>query len=145
MGNIYVTGGSTGIGTGDDYTTIQYNSDSNEPVWVARYNGPANGLDWGGMVAVDTSGNVYVTGGSEGSGTDYDLVTIKYDADGNELWVARYNGPEDGPDFGADMALDSAGNVYVAGALNYNSYYGTGDYVTIKYPADSNEPMWVAT
>ncbi|MFO0753613.1 MAG: hypothetical protein U0411_09855 [Thermodesulfovibrionales bacterium] len=34
-----------------------------------------------------------MTGWIEGTGTGYDYVTVAYDANGNELWTARYNGP----------------------------------------------------
>ncbi len=41
-----------------------------------------------------------------------DYATIKYDTDGNELWVARYNGPLNASDLAYSIALDSEGNVY---------------------------------
>jgi len=61
--------------------------------WVARYNGLANSYDYAYAIAVDSSGNVYVTGKSYGSGTNYDYATIKYTPEGNELCVERNYGP----------------------------------------------------
>jgi light-regulated signal transduction histidine kinase (bacteriophytochrome) len=55
---------------------------------------------------------------------------IKYDSNGNELWVARYNGPADGTDEPAALAVDSAGNVVVTG-LSESSHWE--DYATVKY------------
>ena len=76
--------------------------------WEARYdNGGASTL------AVDSLGNVYVTGYSTGSGTGYDYATIKYDSDGNEQWVARYDGPANENDKAFALAVDGLGNVYV--------------------------------
>ena len=141
-GNVYVTGSSGGVGMVAEIVTIKYDSGGNE-VWpaVSRYNGPGDGWDSGSGVAVDDLGNVYVTGLSSGSGTDYDIVTIKYGPNGNELWVARYTGPA-GTDFGGEhIAVDESGNIYVSGTSE-----GSGtddDYVTIKYGPDSNEPLWI--
>ena len=139
-GNIYVTGWSTGNGTVSDYATIKYDGNGSQ-LWVARYNGPANGYDLAYALTLDNAGNVYVTGWSQGNFTDADYATIKYDANGNQIWVARYNGPASGEDKASAVAVDSAGNVYVTGSSTGN---GTGaDYTTIKYDSDGNQ-LWVA-
>jgi hypothetical protein len=138
-GNVYVTGRSDGSGTGFDYATIKYDSDGNE-LWAARYDGPASGRDWPTDLAVDGSGNAYVAGYSTGRGTDYDYATIKYDSDGNELWVARHDGPASSNDLAYALAVDGWGNVYVTGFDTSGSGY---DYATIKYDTDGNQ-QWVA-
>ena len=76
-GSVYVTGKSHGSGYSYDYATIQYNS-AGQQQWAARYDGPGGSIDVATAIAVDNSGSVYVTGGSYGSGSNYDYATIKY-------------------------------------------------------------------
>ena len=137
-GNVYVTGYSYGNGSGQDYVTIKYDEDGDE-IWVARYD--AGSHDVARALALDGDGNVYVTGYSYGGATGFDYATVKYDEDGVEQWVARYNGPGNDFDVAYSLAADNEGNVYVAGESKGN---GTGfDYATVKYDEDGNEE-WVA-
>ena len=76
-GNVYVTGSSVGVGSGKDYLTIKYRLNG-DTAWTARYNGLGNGDDIPAAIAVDDSGNVYVTGSCTGIGSGRDIVTIKY-------------------------------------------------------------------
>lgn len=139
-GNVYVAGSSDGVGSLYDYALIKYSSSGVEQ-WVSRYNGLGNGSDEANAIAVDHLGNVYVTGHSEGSGTGADFATIKYNAAGEEQWVARYNGPGNMADGAGGIALDNAGDVYVTG---YSVGSGTvSDYATVKYDAAGVE-QWVA-
>jgi hypothetical protein len=71
-----VTGWSHGGETGIDYATVGY-SRVGEELWVARYDS-GFGDDFASAMALDTAGNVYVTGWSLGDGTDLDFATVKY-------------------------------------------------------------------
>jgi hypothetical protein len=98
------------------------------------------GLDSATSIAVDTNGDVYVTGISEGRGTWMDYATVKYDSHGIEQWVRRYNGPANDYDIARQVALDAHGNIYVTGA---SSGMGTGlDYATVRYNSYGDE-QWV--
>jgi hypothetical protein len=134
-GNAFVTGtSSVGVGN-DDYATIKY-SNAGVPLWTNRYDGPTSSEDDAYAVAVDGSGNVIVTGRSVGSGSYYDYATIKYSGAGVPLWTNRYNGPGNGYDQAAALAVDGIGNVFVTG----QSLVGA-DYATIKY-SSAGVPLW---
>ena len=44
---VFVTGGSTGIGSANDYATVAYRAATGAQLWVSRDNGPGNGDDFG--------------------------------------------------------------------------------------------------
>lgn len=134
-GNVYVTGSCLNSGTGFDYVTIKY-SPTGGIIWVRKYNGSGNGSDAAHSIAIDDSGNVYVTGESEGSFTGTDYATIKYNSFGKVIWVRRYNGVDDSIDVAEDITVDDKGNVYVTG---YSYSPGKDwDYATIKYDPSGN-------
>ena len=138
QGNVYVTGSSMRVGYVEDYATIKY-SPNGDPLWVRRYNGPGNGTDYAWALALDAEGSVYVTGHSSRVGSYYDCATIKYSPNGERLWVRRYNGPGNGPDYANALALDAEGNIYVTGeSLGIGSYQ---DYLTFKY-SPNGELLW---
>jgi hypothetical protein len=132
-GNIYVFGESE-----QDYATVKYDR-SGTQLWARTYNGPGHSFDRARAIAVDCSGNVYVTGESYGDKTRGDCATIKYDPDGNQLWLARYNGPENGFDAPSAMAVDDSGNVYVTGHNDLSDQ--TSDCLTIKYVQTGQEKV----
>ncbi|MDQ3020310.1 MAG: SBBP repeat-containing protein [Bacteroidota bacterium] len=141
-GNVYVTGFSLGNGTGGDYATIKYNSNG-DSLWVKRYNGPGNYYDRSTSLAVDGSGNVYVTGSAYDSLTSNDYATIKYNSSGVQQWVQRYNGPGNLNDAASSIAVDGSGNVYVTGSSDNSGNYPT-DYATIKYSSVSSTLLLTA-
>lgn len=129
FGNVYVTGSSTGLGSGLDFVTIKYNSNGVQQ-WARVFNGTGNREDIPYAIDVDPSGNVYVTGSSQSTAGDRDFVTIKYNSNGTVQWTAPWNGGF-GEDIARALKVDASGNVYVTGSSRGNS---TGlDFVTIKY------------
>lgn len=97
--------------------------------------------DNGYGVAVDTSGNAYVTGETR-SHTDFpavvgpdlshnggpyygDAFIAKVRADGTGLVYAGFLGGSD-EDYGYDVAVDTSGNAYVTGITNSNNFYTPG-------------------
>jgi len=143
-GNVFVTGySSTDSSRGslaDDYATVAY-SNSGVPLWTNFYNGPANGPDRAEAIAVDGSGNVFVTGESSSSSVDFagDYATIKYSGNGVPLWTNRYHGT--GNSRAKAIAVDSRGTVFVTGLSRSGSDFISDDYVTIAY-SGSGVPLW---
>src|SRR5690606_17351061 len=85
-------------------------------------------VDEANDIAVDANGNVYVTGFSTGMDMTSDILTIKYNSNGDTVWVKRYSFTNGSNDIGNSITIDELGNVYVTGSSG-------GDYVTLMYDA----------
>ncbi len=134
-GNVYVTGESvfeTVFGPQPRFLTVKYNAAGIQQ-WTATYDRGVWGV--GTAVAVDASGNVYVTGEWYSDSDFVSITTIKYNASGVRQWVRSTFGGFDAEESSPyDLALDASGNVYVTGFL-YKPLDGASDsrdYVTAK-------------
>lgn len=102
--------------------------------WSATYDNGS--YESGSALALDGSGNVFVTG-SFGSQTDSDFGLLKYSAAGSLLWsvtqagggLARHS---------VDVAVDGSGNAFVAGQTS------AGDFLLVSYDPAGNQ-RWLAT
>ncbi len=134
-GNVYVTGSSGATSNGDKYFTIKYNTNG-DLQWEHSYSNSSAG-EQANAIAVDAQGNVFVTGFTFSNGFRC-MGTIKYDASGNQKWTRLYHGDEaPGDGTGYAIAVDAAGNVYVAGVGSYNGTFG--DIIIVKYNTDGDE------
>jgi hypothetical protein len=139
-GNVYVTGyfsettsfGATNLvssGT-EDIFVAKYNP-GGTLLWARRAGG--NEYDEGRGIAVDGSGNVYVTGLFQStatfpgtnlnSGGASDVFIAKYNTQGTLLWARKAGG--NGYDEAYALAVDTAGNAYITGAFEGTATFGS--------------------
>jgi hypothetical protein len=141
---VFVTGQSYGGSTGFDYATVAYDSATGKQLWASRYNGPGNGDDITISLGVSPDGSLmFVTGTIIGTAGNQDFGTVAYDTvSGNQVWVARYDGPGHGDDAPGALTVGPNGRVYVMGG---SQGVGTGfDVATIAYKGTTGKKLWVA-
>ncbi len=146
-GNSYIAGyfnssvmimGSTTLTNmgGDDVFLAKCNASGNV-VWAKSGMGP--GYDMATSVAVDTAGNVYITGfftsdtlqfgtfkliNAGGTDNTNDIFIVKYNSAGTVLWAKSYGGLSD--DGASSIAVNKAGNLFVTGYFDsYHINFGT--------------------
>ena len=136
-GNAYVTGSTTSTNF-PTASPLQPTLSGDRDVFVTKLNAAGSALvfstylggsstEFGGGIAVDASGNVYVTGQTFSTdfptvsavqptfgGSDRDAFVAKLNAAGSALVYSTYLGGS-GRDSGGDIAVDTSSNAYVVG------------------------------
>jgi len=107
--------------------------------WVQRFNSPGNYNDYVTDMAIDKSGNIFLTGYVHVNDTDQNFVTIKYNTQGGEQWVRYYDGPDHREVKPVAIAVDDSGNVFVTG-YSY-SYSEFDDILIIRYN-ENGDSIW---
>ena len=138
-GDIIVTGESFGgEASGKDILTVRYSPDG-QILWQKRYDG--SGLsDSPTAMAIDPKTGFVITGISVGKDSGSDILTIKYQGDGEVAWFNKYNGQANDLDRPVSVGVDPVGNVYVAG-YSWGGKASGFDYVLLKYASDG-KPIW---
>lgn len=124
----------TSIGSEDIYVA-KHDSNGNW-LWAQRAGGVYG--DVGQDIAVDSEGNVYITGyfaqtadfGSTNlvCSNRTEIFVAKLDPEGNWLWARQADGPYENSSFG--IALDAMANVYITGYFASTTAFGTIDLVS---------------
>lgn len=132
---------------------------SSDLAWATKAGGVD--IDDSAAIAVDETGNSYVTGYFNATTTFgttdltsaglYDIFVAKMDPLGNWLWAKRAGGT--GSDVGAGIAVDVVGNVYITGSissrpasfdtLSVSSFNTANDIFVAKLDANGNW-LWVS-
>jgi uncharacterized delta-60 repeat protein len=138
-GDLIVIGTTSEFSTGNDIITLRYSGATGTLLWQSRYDGPAQNNDVPAGVAVDSEGNVLVTGASSDALGYPEGVALKYRAtSGALLWEKRLAGAAETRHELAAVAVDENDNVLVTG-YSVRAIYP--DIYTAKYSA-SGEVLW---
>lgn len=142
-GYAYIAGRSLGTGTSYEYLAVKINPTGQES-WVRKYNrGPW--YDVASRITADAEGNVYLTGGSmngDAGRSTYDIYTIKYDQNGNEVFSYNFDSPDHGFDFPMGIVVDEYNNTWVGGITEKSD--GNLNWVIFKLPYWGwTTPEWV--
>lgn len=107
--------------------------------WQTGYDNFFN-IDRGQHVVVNDQGETIVAGTTSFNFNEEDFLVTKFDAQGNLLWDASYNGDGDHYDVPKFLGLDNDGNIFVAGESWGPSF--SNQWTVVKYDTDGNQ-LWV--
>jgi hypothetical protein len=133
-GNAYITGfTNNSITASYDAFLVKYT-----PLGMQLWNVTWGGIgdDRGSGAALDTAGDIYITGSTSSFGAEQnDVLLIKYNSSGILLWNMTWGGANN--DVASAVALDSAGNVYITGSTDS---FGSGgrDMLLVKFGIPSS-------
>jgi hypothetical protein len=165
-GNSYVTGIFRDTAS---FGTIDLISSGSTDIFIAKYDPSGNviwarkaggtNIDAGKNIAVDDSGNSFITGEFLGTATfgsitltsngNYDTFIAKYDSAGNVLWALQSGGT--GLEMGRGITVDRNGNCYLTGYFDGSAAFGGTNFTSngiydvyiAKYDASGNF-QWAA-
>lgn len=140
--NVFVVGRRNQAATAQDWWIKKYDANGVEDTvaWNQSYDGPASVTDEAQSVALAADGSVYVVGEFEVMGEFQNIHMKKFIAAGLEDivgWSKTLNGSQFVNDLATGVAVNAAGEVYVAG---YQAEAATSeDWFIRKYAADGTE------
>ncbi len=114
--------------------------------WVRTYKNVNGGLkdgeDKANDMVIDSDGFIIVTGYVSDCETGTDICVIKYEPDGDTLWVKKFKGPGASEDKAYAITVDDLDNIYITGITRGNN--NCSDIITIKY-SPNGDTLWHRT
>ncbi len=136
---VAVTGSSTNNASISDILTVEYNASTGVQVWQNFLNRDNNTDAKGNAITSDNTGNVYVTGYTMTSTSNYkDLTIIKYDNSGNTTWFQYYN-TSGFDNIGNSIGLSGNNDVLVTGTSATGTTDASDNYITLSYSSDGGQ------
>lgn len=137
-GNVYMTGIGQGSPYSDDYWTVACDRWGRK-LWDAYYGDPSGLSDSASAIALDSRGDVYVTGISYVNDTAT-FTTVKYRNDSTRLWVSSLRFPGEVEAGGVDIVAKDSTAVYACGWRHPADW--NLDYVVVKYDPQTGDTLW---
>lgn len=154
-GNSYLSGYE--VDEGDEYYQthfVLFKVNANGTFgWKRNFNNLKDSIDEAIAVATDTAGNVYVTGRRMDTfcnictynTTISDIITVKYNASGQRVWLNRYHDSVYKLAAPTDISIATNGNILITGnERHYVSEIGTYVNSLVVQKIDKNgKTLWV--
>ncbi|UTW62780.1 S8 family serine peptidase [bacterium SCSIO 12741] len=97
--------------------------------WQTHFGNPVS-VDWS-KSTTDGSGNLISIGTTFQLGSQYDILLIKYDSEGNVIWQRTID-VQSGPDYGINLTTNQNDDIYIVGAY-YNPINSSQDIYLEKF------------
>ncbi|MBB5030452.1 autotransporter-associated beta strand repeat-containing protein [Prosthecobacter vanneervenii] len=137
-GDVVITGYTTVAANNSDVYVAKYSGADGSLVWERTYAGSGGSFDEGNSIAVHSSGRVLVAGyGRTSSGAD--MFAAGYSgSDGSVLFERLIEGGGNGDDLARSVAVDSAGDLAIAGYVRGSAK----DFRVMKLSGTSGATAW---
>lgn len=153
-GNLFISGYIMGDAS---FGNIDITSSGGRDIFIAKMDTNGNFIwavtaggaqdDWNFDIAVDESGNTYITGDFTStayfgdtqliSAGNEDIYIAKIDSNGNFVWAVMAGGP--GSNTGYRIAVDNEGNSYITGKFSQTAYFGGTELIS-----SGNDDIFIA-
>ncbi len=130
-GSVIITA-SGFVGDSVGLLILKYGADG-----IARWQKQIPNTGWAGALAVDGYGNIYLAGDIFEQGENANFLVLGLAPDGELVWRATHNGPQNAEERAYLVAADAHGSVWVSGKSAGRRYSDdTGYITTVKYSRD---------